>query len=102
MGKKRGRIMNYFVYILASKSRTIYIGVTNNLERRVLEHRSKIIPGYSRKYNIDRLVYFEIFGDIRQAIIREKQLKGWKRCKKISLLESLNPTWEDLSMGWFL
>jgi putative endonuclease len=93
--------MNYFVYILTSKSRTIYIGVTNNLERRVLEHRSKIIPGYTREYNIDRLVYFEIFGDIRQAINREKQLKGWKRSKKIRLLETINPTWEDLSMDWF-
>jgi len=93
--------MNYFVYILASKSRTIYIGVTNNLERRVLEHRSKIIPGYTRKYNIDRLVYFEIFGDISQAINREKQLKGWNRSKKIHLLEAINPTWEDLSKEWF-
>jgi len=93
--------MNYFVYILASKSRTIYIGITNNLERRVLEHRSKIIPGYTRKYNIDRLVYIEIFGDVRQAIIREKQLKGWKRYKKINLLEAINPTWEDLSKEWF-
>jgi len=93
--------MNYFVYILASKSRTIYIGITNNLERRVLEHRSKIIPGYTRKYNIDRLVYIEIFGDVRQASIREKQLKGWKRYKKINLLEAINPTWEDLSKEWF-
>jgi putative endonuclease len=93
--------MNYFVYILAGKSRTIYIGVTNNLERRVLEHRSKNIPGFTRKYNIHRLVYFEIFGDIRQAIQREKQLKGWKRIKKIQLLEAGNPTWEDLSNDWF-
>jgi putative endonuclease len=93
--------MNYFVYILASKSRTINIGVTNNLERRILEHKSKINPGYTRKYNIDRLVYFEIFGDIRQAINREKQLKGWKRIKKIHLLEAINPTWEDLSKEWF-
>ncbi len=93
--------MNYLVYILASKSRIIYIGVTSDLERRVLEHRSKNIPGFTRKYNINRLVYFEIFGDIRQAIQREKQLKGWKRIKKIQLLEAINPTWEDLSIDWF-
>jgi putative endonuclease len=83
--------MNYFVYI----------GMTNNLEHRVLEHKSKIIPGYTRKYNIDRLVYFEIYGDIRQASNREKQFKGWKRCKKVHLLVSSNPTWEDLSKEWF-
>jgi putative endonuclease len=93
--------MRYLVYFLASRSRTLYIGVTNNLERRILEHGTKIIPGFTNKYNICRLVYFEVFSDIRQAIQREKQPKGWKRCKKISLVESLNPTWEDLSMKWF-
>ena len=93
--------MHYYVYILTNQSRTLYIGVTNNLERRILEHRSKINPGFTKKYNISLLVYFEVFNYIRQAIQREKMLKGWKRSKKIKLIESENPYWKDLSKEWF-
>jgi len=93
--------MHYFVYILTNRSRTLYIGVTNHLERRILEHRFKIIPGFTKKYNISLLVYFEVFNDVRHAIHREKELKGWKRVKKIELIELANPRWEDLSKDWF-
>ncbi len=92
---------NYYVYILASASRTLYTGVTNNLERRVIEHRRKLIPGFTARYRINRLVYFEVFGDIRAAISREKQIKGWLRAKKIALIESSNRDWKDLSDDWF-
>ena len=91
---------DYYVYILASKSRALYIGVTNNLERRLFEHRQKLIPGFTSKYNISRLVYFELFGEVRDAIAREKQLKGWRREKKIALIESLNPSWQELTAAW--
>jgi len=86
---------------MASKSRTLYTGVTNNLERRVLEHKRKLVPGFTSKYNIDRLVYFPTFGDIRIAIQREKQIKGWLRAKKVALIVARNPTWQDLSQDWF-
>jgi len=91
----------FYVYIMAGKFRTLYTGVTNNLERRVLEHKRKLVPGFTSKYNINRLVYFETFGDIRAAIQREKQIKGWLRAKKVTLIVSGNPTWRDLSQGWF-
>jgi len=87
----------YYVYIMTNKSRTLYTGVTNNLERRVHEHKQKLIPGFTIKYNISRLVFFESTQDIRAAIEREKQIKGWLRSKKIALIESVNPQWEDLS-----
>ncbi|MFN2298939.1 MAG: GIY-YIG nuclease family protein [Anaerolineales bacterium] len=93
--------MSYYVYILTNRSRTLYIGVTNHLERRILEHRSKAIPGFTRKYNISLLVYYEVFQDMHQAISREKTLKGWKRARKIKLIESINPGWVDLSKDWF-
>jgi len=82
---------------MTNKSRTLYTGVTNNLERRVYEHKQKLIPGFTTKYNISRLVFFEATQDIRAAIEREKQIKGWLRSKKIALIESVNPQWEDLS-----
>jgi putative endonuclease len=87
----------YFVYILAGKSATLYVGVTNDLSRRLLEHARKLVPGFTRRYNIRRLVYFEPFGDARAAIAREKQLKRWTRQKKQALIESTNPQWKDLS-----
>ena len=90
----------YYVYILASKSGVLYIGVTNDLTRRVVEHKGKTLPGFTRKYNVSRLIYFETFGQIRDAIAREKQLKAWRREKKIVLIEQTNPTWSDLSVGW--
>jgi len=92
---------NYYVYIMASASRTLYTGVSNNLERRVSEHQLKLIPGFTSRYNINRLVYYEVFGDIRAAIVREKQIKGWRRTKKVALIESHNRDWKDLSDGWY-
>ena len=91
----------YYVYIMANKSRTLYISVTNNLERRVLQHRRKLVPGFTGRYNINRLVYYERFGDARAAISREKQIKGWLRTKKIVLIESANRDWKELSEGWY-
>jgi len=90
----------YWVYIMASKSLNLYTGVTGNLQRRVLQHREKLLQGFSAKYNIDRLVYYETFSDILAAIRREKQIKGWLRAKKIALIESTNRDWKDLSDGW--
>jgi len=90
----------FYVYILSSKSRRIYTGVTNNLERRVWEHKNKLAEGFTKRYKIDRLVYFEQTDDVISAISREKQIKGWLRSKKIKLIESTNPTWEDLSESW--
>lgn len=87
----------YTVYLLASRSRTLYTGMTNNLERRVLGHRSGLVGGFTRKYRIHRLVYFEVFGDVRDAIRREKQIKSWRREKKIALITAINPTWDDLA-----
>ena len=90
----------YYVYILASKSRRLYIGVSNNLERRLWEHKHKVVEGFTKQYNIDRLVYFEETSDIRAALEREKQLKAWRRDKKIALIETVNPSWNDLSGQW--
>jgi len=89
----------YYVYILASGSRNLYIGVTRDVDRRIVEHKGKLVRGFSSRYNIDRLVYYEIYGDVQRAIAREKQLKGWRREKKIALIERENPTWDNLSEG---
>ncbi len=91
----------YYVYIMINKSRTLYTGVTNNLERRVYEHKIKLIPGFTSKYNITRLIYHEEFSDINFAIEREKQIKGWLRAKKLALIEKVNPGWKDLSLEWY-
>ena len=93
----RSASTSYFVYIVASPSRTIYIGVTNDLRRRVDEHKMKAMPGFTATYNVHRLVWFEEFADAAAAISREKQLKGWRREKKIKLIESMNPAWKDMS-----
>jgi len=92
----------YYVYIMASKSRVLYTGVTNNLERRVYEHKNKIVEGFTSKYNITRLVHYEETNDVNVAIAREKQIKGWLRSKKIALIESVNPQWKDLSLEWYV
>lgn len=92
----------YYVYIMTNRSRTLYTGMTNNLERRVYDHKNKITPGFTSKYNIDRLVYYEATNDVHVAIEREKQIKGWLRAKKITLIESVNPHWRDLSADWKL
>jgi len=90
----------YFVYILSNKSRMLYVGVTNNLERRLFEHRTKLIPGFAERYGLTRLVYYESTGDVRAAISGEKEIKGWVRRKKTALIYSFNPEWKDLSMEW--
>ncbi len=95
--RKTAHSKNYYVYIMSSLSRTLYTGVTNDLERRVNEHRSGAIPGFTRRYKIDRLVYFQETNDIGEAIAAEKQIKGLLRPKKIALIEEENPTWRDLS-----
>jgi len=92
---------DYYVYIMASRSRTLYTAVTNDLTRRVGKHKLKLLPGFTDRYHIERLVYFEHTGDIRSAIRREKQIKGWVREKKLALIRSMNPGWRDLSEGWF-
>jgi putative endonuclease len=91
----------YFVYILASRSRVLYVGVTNDLARRIWEHRNKESSGFTSQYNVTRLVHCETFLTARQAIAREKQLKGWRRDKKVALIESANPQWQDLAKEWF-
>jgi putative endonuclease len=90
-----------YVYIATNKSRTLYIGVTNNLERRMWEHKQKAGSKFAARYNITQLVYYEEFAGIRDAIAREKQLKRWRREKKVWLIERENPEWKDLSEGWY-
>ena len=90
---------NYFVYILTTKNnKMLYVGVTNNLQRRVEEHKSKLIPGYTAKYNLNKLIYYQEFSDIEDAIAAEKKIKGWLRIKKDNLIASFNPNWNDLSL----
>ena len=92
----------YFVYILTNRRNgVLYTGVTNDLLRRLYEHKNKLISGFTKKYNLMILVYWEETSDIRAAIQREKQIKGWLRKKKIELIELKNPEWEDLSKDWF-
>jgi putative endonuclease len=91
----------YYVYIMSSKSRVLYIGITNDIWRRAWEHKNDIPPGFTSKYRVHRLVYFESFKYVGNAIAREKHLKGWLREKKVALIRSSNPTWEDLSESWF-
>ena len=87
----------YYVYILANEKRgTLYTGITNNLRRRAYEHKNDIIEGFTKKYRVHRLVYFERFRDVRAAIFREKQIKAWKRQWKVKMIEMCNPCWEDL------
>ena len=89
---------NYYIYIMTNKSKTLYIGITNNLSHRVYEHKQKLAKGFTEKYNIGQLVYYEITTDVKSALTREKQLKRWRREKKIGLIKSLNPGWKDLSI----
>lgn len=91
----------YFAYIMASRSRTLYIGVTGDLHRRVYQHKWKEHEGFTARYNCDRLVWFERHQYVQDAIAREKQLKGWSRSKKIALIESTNAAWIDLSREWY-
>ena len=89
--------MTYFVYILTNKSNTLYVGVTNNLERRVAEHSFKNTSSFTSKYNIDKLIYYEEFSNINDAISAEKKIKGWNRKKKMELIKTINPNFKDLS-----
>ncbi len=90
----------YYVYIMTSKSGTLYTGMTNDLARRVYEHKHKLIPGFTKRYNVNRLVYFETFNQSQDAIAREKTIKGWVRRKKLALIKASNPRWADLSEEW--
>jgi putative endonuclease len=91
---------NYHVYIMTNHSGTFYTGITSNLEKRIYEHKNKINKGFTSKYNINKLVYFTLFSDANQAILFEKKIKGWKREKKIELINRFNPEWKDLSEKW--
>ena len=93
-------LKTYFVYVMANRSRTLYVGVTNNLQRRVIEHKTQRTPGFTSKYLIDRLVYFETTPNVHAALAREKQIKAWRREKKLELIETANPGWRDLSLDW--
>ena len=91
----------YFVYILSNwNNKVIYTGVTNNLERRLYEHKNKLVDGFTKKYNINKLVYYDHCSDVTAAIQREKQIKGWTRQKKNQLIREINPDWHDLSLDW--
>ena len=91
----------YYVYILTNFSnKVMYIGVTNDLQRRLYEHKNKLLAGFTKQYNVHKLVYYEYTMDVNAAIAREKQLKGWNRSKKNSLVETMNPEWRDLSEDW--
>jgi putative endonuclease len=90
----------YYVYIMTNRSRTLYVGVTSNLEQRVWRHKNGYFEGFTSRYKIDRLVYFERWSHPGSAIHREKELKGWKRIRKIALIVSMNPEWQDLSEEW--
>ena len=93
--------MEYYVYILTTKKKhALYIGVTNNLRRRLYEHKNGIHPGFTKRYHFCLLIYFEKFNDVKYAIHREKVLKGWCRYKKLELIASINPKWNDLSENW--
>jgi putative endonuclease len=91
----------YYIYIMASRARTLYTGVTDDLIKRVFEHKNKLIEGFTKKYNVTNLVYYEAVNDVQAAIQREKQVKGWLRKRKIALIETMNPEWKDLSDEWY-
>jgi len=91
----------YYVYIMTNRSRTLYTGMTNNIKKRVFEHKNKLNESFTKKYNITLLVYVETFRDVNSAIAREKVIKGWLRKKKVALIEKQNPEWNDLSENWY-
>jgi putative endonuclease len=90
----------FWVYILTSRTGTLYVGITGYLHRRILQHKIDTIEGFTKKYKVHRLVYYEAFDHVGNAISREKQLKGWRRTKKIALIEKMNPRWQDLAENW--
>ena len=91
---------HYYVYIMTSPSGTLYTGMTSDLRKRVYQHKNKLVEGFTKKYNVTRLVHFETYSNVTDAIAREKQIKGWRRSKKIDLIELTNPTWSDLVETW--
>ena len=88
---------DYYVYIMTNNSGTLYTGVTNDLERRTAEHKEHVFRGFTDRYKINRLLYYEVFQDVSEAIAREKQIKAWRRNKKLDLIVSMNPKWKDLA-----
>ena len=101
LAKKRSARPTYCVYIMCSLSGTLYIGMTGNLHKRAFEHKFHRIEGFTDDYDVERLLYWESYDDVHKAIGREKQLKGWRRAKKVVLIESMNPQWLDLSKAWY-
>lgn len=95
------REYRFYVYIMASTSRVIYVGMTNGLEKRVWQHKNDLVEGFTKRYKCHRLVHWESFDDVRKAINREKELKGWRRAKKVALIEKYNPLWDDLAADWY-
>ena len=91
----------YYVYIMTNKSGTLYTGLTENLKKRIDQHKNKLVEGFTKKYNINKLLYFETFPDVYSAIDREKTIKGWVRRKKLDLIRTTNPDWTDLSQDWY-
>ncbi len=91
----------YYVYIMTNATRTLYIGVTNDLLKRVYEHKGKLTGGFTKKYNVTWLAYYEVTTDGYTALTREKQLKKWSRGKKVALIQSINPRWKDLAQDWY-
>lgn len=91
--------MTYYVYILTNKSNTLYVGVTNNLERRLYEHKTKLVPGFTKLYNIDKLIFYQEFTRVEDAIAAEKRIKGWTRKKKMDLIKSINPYYNELPIS---
>jgi putative endonuclease len=90
-----------YVYIMSSKAAVLYVGVTNNIKKRVCQHKKHLVEGFTDKYKVDKLVYVEAIGDAGSAIKREKQIKAWRREKKVKLVESMNSEWDDLSRDWY-
>src|SRR5687767_9500134 len=92
----------YFVYMMTNRWKNVlYTGVTNSLEKRIWQHKNRVVAGFTKKYNCDRLAYFEEYGEIDQAIAREKQIKGWSRARKNALINAQNPEWNDLAAAWY-
>jgi putative endonuclease len=91
---------DYYVYIMTNNSGTLYTGVTNNLERRAAEHKGHLFRGFTDRYKVNRLLYYEVFQDVMAAIEREKQIKAWRRSKKLDLIVAMNPKWKDLTAEW--
>ena len=96
-----GDVKEYYAYIMSNHSRTLYIRVTNDIDRRVWEHKTGAVKGFTSRYRMNKLVHYETFQNVNDAIAREKQLKSWLRRKKVALLEERNPDWDDLNSGWF-